>query len=138
MTEKPVSTPYHPRWYRPRMSTYWWLERRSYLVFILRELSSVFVAWSIVFLLLVVRAVSQGEEEYRSFLSWAANPLVLLVNLVTLVFVVLHAVTWFNLAPAAIVVRMRGRRVPPVLIAGGNFALWALVSVFVAWLLLGA
>jgi fumarate reductase subunit C len=33
---------------------------------------------------------------------------------------------------------MRGRRVPPVLIAGGNFALWALVSVFVAWLLLGA
>jgi fumarate reductase subunit C len=138
MTQKPVYTPHHPRWYRPRMSTYWWLERRSYLAFILRELSSVFVAWSIVFLLLVVRAVSQGEEEYRSFLSWAANPLVLLVNLVTLAFVVLHAVTWFNLAPAAIVVRMRGRRVPPVLIAGGNFALWALVSVFVAWLLLGA
>jgi fumarate reductase subunit C len=138
MTQKPVYTPHHPRWYRPRMSTYWWLERRSYLAFILRELSSVFVAWSIVFLLLLVRAVSQGEEEYRSFLSWAANPLVLLVNLVTLAFVVLHAVTWFNLAPAAIVVRMRGRRVPPVLIAGGNFALWALVSVFVAWLLLGA
>ena len=30
---------YHPRWLRPQVSTYWWLERRSYFVFILRELS---------------------------------------------------------------------------------------------------
>jgi fumarate reductase subunit C len=137
MTDKPAYSPYHPRWYRPRMSTYWWLERPSYLLFILRELSSVFVAWSVVFLLLLVRAVGQGDEEYRSFLSWAANPWVLLLNLVTLFFVVLHTVTWFNLAPAAIVVRMRGKRVPPLWIAGANFALWALVSAFVLWLLLG-
>jgi fumarate reductase subunit C len=137
MTEKHAYSPYHPRWYRPRMSTYWWLERPSYLLFILRELSSVFVAWSVVFLLLLVRAVGQGDEEYQSFLSWAANPWVLLLNLVTLFFVVLHTVTWFNLAPAAIVVRMRGKRVPPLWIAGANFALWALVSAFVLWLLLG-
>jgi succinate dehydrogenase subunit C len=137
MTDKPAYTAYHPRWYRPRMSTYWWLERPSYLVFILRELSSVFVAWSVVFLLLVVRAVGQGEAEYRSFLSWAATPWVVLINLVAVLFVVLHAVTWFNLAPAAIAIRVRGRRVPPLWIAGGNFALWAFVSVFVLWLLLG-
>ncbi len=36
-------TPFHPRWYRARVSTYWWLKRRSYFVFILRELSSLFV-----------------------------------------------------------------------------------------------
>jgi fumarate reductase subunit C len=137
MTDKPAYSPYHPRWHRPRMSTYWWLERPSYFLFILRELSSVFVAWFVVFLLLLVRAVGQGDEEYRSFLSWAANPWVLLLNLVTLFFVVLHTVTWFNLAPAAIVVRMRGRRVPPLWIAGANFALWGVVSVFVLWLLVG-
>jgi fumarate reductase subunit C len=119
------------------MSTYWWLERPSYLVFILRELSSVFVAWFVVFLLLLVHAVSQGPAEYRSFLSWAANPWVLLLNLVTLFFVALHTVTWFNLAPAAIAVRVRGKRVPPLWIAGANFGLWGVVSLFVLWLLLG-
>jgi fumarate reductase subunit C len=98
----------------------------------------VFVAWSVVFLLLLVRAVSQGDAEYQSFLSWAANPWVMLLNLVALLFILLHAATWFNLAPAAIALRVRGRRVPPLWIAGGNFALWALVSVFVLWLLLGA
>jgi fumarate reductase subunit C len=135
MTGRPAYPTYRPPWYRRRMSTYWWLERPSYLVFILRELSSAFVAWFVVFLLLLVRAVSQGADEYQSFLSWAANPLVVLVNVVAFLFVVLHAVTWFNLAPAAIVVRIRGRRVPPRLIAGANFALWAFVSLFVLWVL---
>ena len=45
MSSKPVYTEYHPRWYRPRISTYWWLKRPMYLVFILRELSSIFIAW---------------------------------------------------------------------------------------------
>jgi len=34
----------HPRWYRKRVSTYWWLQRWEYLRFVLREISSVFVA----------------------------------------------------------------------------------------------
>ena len=36
MSGKPAYTEYHPRWYRPHVSTYWWLHRRSYLLFILR------------------------------------------------------------------------------------------------------
>ena len=42
-------TEFHPRWYRRRMSVFWWVGRRSYLIFVLRELSSVFVVWSVVF-----------------------------------------------------------------------------------------
>ena len=74
MSEAPRYTEFHPRWYRPRVSTYWWLGRRSYLAFILREVSSVFVAWSVVFLLLLVVAVSGGEESYPQFLNWAGGP----------------------------------------------------------------
>ena len=103
MSERPIYTEYHPRWYRPRISTYWWLKRGSYLVFILRELSSVFVAWFVVYLLLLVRAAGGGDESYRQVLAWAASPGVLLLNVVSLFFVVFHAVTWFNLAPQALV-----------------------------------
>jgi fumarate reductase subunit C len=137
MNERPAYTEYHPRWYRPRMSTYWWLDRWPYLTFILRELSSVFVAWSVVFLLLLVGAVSQGDSRYREFLTWAGSPGILLLNVVSLFFVVFHAVTWFNLAPQAMVVRLGGKRVPGAWIAAANYAAWALASALAAWILLG-
>ena len=136
MTERAVYTEYHPRWYRPRMSTWWWLRSRHYLAFILRELSSVFVAWSVVYLLLLVRAVSQGEASYQQLVSWSRSPGILVVNVVSLIFVVYHAVTWFNLAPRAMVVHLRGRRVPGAWIAASNYGAWALVSALVAWLVL--
>ena len=41
MSQAPAYTEYHPRWYRRRVSTYWWMGRWSYLVFILRELSRI-------------------------------------------------------------------------------------------------
>ena len=68
-----------------------------------REVSSVFVAWSVVYLLLLVGAVSGGSAGYERFLAWSAQPAVVLLNLVSLFFVAFHAVTWFNLAPQAMV-----------------------------------
>ncbi len=137
MSEKPDYKEYHPRWYRPRMSTYWWLRSGPYRVFILREVSSIFVAWFVVYLLLLVRAVIQGDESYQQFLSWSARGGILLLNIITLFFVVFHAVTWFNLAPRAMAVRLRGKRVPGVLISGSHYAAWALVSALLAWIVLG-
>jgi len=125
-------TEYHPRWYRSCVSTWWWLARWPYLKFILREISSVFVAWFVVVLLLQIRALSHGPEAYARFQHWLQHPLVLLLNLVTLFFVVFHAITWFNLAPSAMAVRFRGKRVPDLLIVGANFAAWAAVSLVVA------
>jgi fumarate reductase subunit C len=119
------------------MSTWWWLQRWSYFAFILRELSSVFIAWFVVYLLLLVRAVSQGAVSYHHFLSWSASPVILLLNVVSLFFVVFHAITWFNLAPQAMVVHLRGKRVPGTWIAAFNYTAWALVSAVVAWLVLG-
>ena len=137
MSEKPDYKEYHPRWYRPRMSTYWWLRRAPYRAFILREASSIFVGWFVVYLLLLVRAVIQGDESYQQFLTWSESGGILLLNIVSLFFVVFHAVTWFNLAPRAMAVRLRGKPVPDVLISGSNYAAWALVSALLAWIILG-
>jgi len=130
-------TEFHPRWYRRRMSVFWWVGRRSYLIFVLRELSSVFVAWSVVFLLLLVHAVSEGGKQYQQFRNLSSNPWMLALNVVTLAFLLFHAITWFNLAPSAMVVRMRGKRVPRSWIAGAHYAGWALLSALVAWLIVG-
>lgn len=125
-----------PRLYRKPVSTFWWVRRRSYLIFVLRELSSVFVAWFVVYLLLLVIAVSSGSGEYQRFLNWSANPWMVALNMIALLFVLLHAVTWFNAAPKAMVVRVRGRRVAPTVILGMHYLLWGLLTVIVLWVVL--
>jgi fumarate reductase subunit C len=131
-------TDYHPRWLRRPVSTYWWLQQRSYFAFILREASCVFVGWFVVYLLMLVRAVSDGETSYRQFLSWSAGPAVLLLNLVSLAFIILHTITFFQAAPQAIVVHLGGRRVPDKLVGAGHYLALVAVSGVVLWLLLGA
>ena len=121
--------------YRQPVSLLWWTRRRSYLMFVLRELSSVAVAWFVVHFLLLVTAVHRGSVAYREFLGWSASPLILVVDLVALAFVLLHAVTWFNLAPKALVVRVHGQQVPPRMIAAGHFGAWFVVSALMAFVL---
>jgi fumarate reductase subunit C len=128
---------FYARWYRPRVSRLWWLRRRSYLRFVLRELSSVFVAWFVVFLLLLVRAVAAGEHEYQRFLDLSANPWMLALNVIALFFVVFHTITWFALAPQAMAVRLGGRRVPGTWILVLHYLAWAAVSAVMAWVILG-
>jgi fumarate reductase subunit C len=130
-------TLYHPRWYRTRVSTYWWLGRWPYLLFILRELSSVSIAWFVVYLLFLVDATGRDEAAYLQFLEWSRRPGVLVMNVVSLLFVVLHAITWFNLAPQAMVVRVAGRRMPGPLVAAANYAAWAIVTAAVLAIVLG-
>ena len=130
------STEYLPKCYHPRVSTYWWLARWAYFKFILREISSVFVAWIVVLTMLQIRALTRGPAAYAEFQQWLANPLVLALNVISFFFVVFHAVTWFNLAPQAIVVRIRGKRLPGLAVATPNYLGWVLVSAIVAWIIL--
>jgi fumarate reductase subunit C len=129
-----MTTPVRP--YRQPVNRYWWAKRRSYLLFMLREISCVFVAWFVVYLLLLVYAVGAGRDAYDRFLDFSANPIVVALNIVTFIFVLLHAVTWFASAPRAIVVHLRGRRVPASAVLAGHYAAWLVVSAFIAWLVL--
>jgi len=137
MKETPSYTEYHPRWYRARVSTYWWTRQWSYLKFILRELSSLSVAYFVVLTLLELRALSQGEASYAEFQEWLQTPLAIALNTVSLCFVLFHTITWFNLAPKAIPVRVRGKRVPDLLVAAPNYVAWLVISAAVTWLILG-
>ena len=122
--------------YHPRVSTYWWLARWAYVKFILRETSSVFVAWIVVLILLQIRALNHGPAAYEEFRTWMATPVMLALSVISFFFVLFHAITWFNLAPKAMAVRMRGKRLPGVAIAAPNYVAWVVVSGIVAWILL--
>jgi fumarate reductase subunit C len=120
--------------YRRPVSTWWWTRKRTYFVFVMRELSSLFVAWFVVFLLLLIRAVAEGEAAYVDFVDWAGSPWVVVLNVVAAAFLVLHTVTWFNLTPQAMGLRVRGQTVPPAVVIASQYVGLAVVSAFVFWL----
>lgn len=137
-TQTHVYTDYHPRWLRPHVSTYWWLEKPVYFAFILRESSCMFVGWFVVYLLLLIGAALEGPVSYQQFLAWSAVPWMVALNVVGFLFVVFHAVTFFEAAPQALVVHVGRTRVPGRLVLIGHYAAWAAASAVTCWLLLGA
>ncbi len=138
ITDQAARTEFHPRWYRKRLSTWWWLGEWHYLTFILRELSSLSVAWFVVMTLFQLRALLRGPEAYEHFIHRLESPLMIAFNLLAFCFVVFHTITWFNAAPRAMPVRMGGKRVPELLVTIPNYAMLFVVSGIVAWLLLRA
>ena len=137
MTEKPAYTEFHPKWYRARMSAYWWLARWPYVKFILRELSSIFVAFFVVVTLFQIRALGGGPQAYQAFQERIGTPALLVLNIIALVFVVFHTITWFNLTPRAMVFHVRGKRLPDALIIAPNYIAWLAASGLVAWIVIG-
>jgi fumarate reductase subunit C len=122
--------------YQRPVHLFWWLERRSYVLFVLRELSSVFIAWFVVFLLLLVNAVSDGAASYQRFLDWSGHWWVIAINVIAFLFVALHVVTWFALAPRAMVIKVRGRRLPPGQVVAAHYLAWLVLSAIIAWVVL--
>ncbi len=129
-------TEYLPKSYHTRVSTYWWLKRWAYLKFILREGSSVFVAWIVIVTLLQIRALTRGPADFAAFQERMRSPLLLAINAISFLFVVFHAVTWFNLTPKAMAVRVHGKRLPGFAVAAPNYVAWVAISAAVAWILL--
>jgi fumarate reductase subunit C len=132
----PAHTNWHPKWYRKHISTYWWMKRGVYLRFILRELSSVFIAYYVVVTLFQIAALSRDERAYQDWQAYMKSPLGLILNGISLFFVVFHSITWFNLAPKAMVAHFRGKKVPAAWVAAGNYGLWVGASIVVALVIL--
>jgi fumarate reductase subunit C len=131
-------TLHHPRWHRRPMPLMWWLRGCGYLKFIARELSSVFVAYSCLLLVAHFWALGRGEESYARFASWLERPGIIALHALVLGALLFHTVTWLNLTPKALALRLGGRRVSPAAIRAAHYVAWLVVTVIVLWLLGGA
>lgn len=123
-------------YHRPFPNT-WWLRRLPYFLFMIREITAVFVAAYSVFLLLFVYKVSESAEAYELMIRWLKSPTLIALHLVVLVFVVYHSITWLNLTPKILVLRIGEFQIPPLLIMGAHYGGWLAVSAILAWLILG-
>lgn len=132
----PQYSEFQPKPYRPCVSAFWYFDRWPYLLFILRELSSFFVAYFAVLILVQIYALSAGPTAYANFQACMRNPLMIVLNGVTLLFLLLHAATWFNLVPRVMVRQVTGRPLSDFMVAAPNYFVFIGASVIVALFIL--
>ena len=128
---------FHPKWYRPRYPIFWWMEKLAYGKFITREMTSLAVGYTAVLLMLEVWVLSRGQETYERLLGLLASPPVLIFHAVVLLFLLFHSLTWFNLAPKALVIRLGGKLIPDAAVLAGHYAAWLVATSLVIWYLVG-
>jgi fumarate reductase subunit C len=121
--------------YRRHIHIFWWANRWIHIKFIARELTSVCVAVYVVVLLFYVLSVLNGPEAFEKFSSVMRSPVVIAAHVLILGGLLFHSITWFNLAPKAMVIKLGEKNVPGVVIALLNYAGWVGVSLALVWLL---
>jgi fumarate reductase subunit C len=115
------------------MPALWWLKRKSYLLFMIRELTAVFVGGYAIFLL----ALAMRRDDPEAFSALLKSPVVIALQIIALPMVLYHAITWINLTPKVLVLWRGEERVSPALIAGANYVAWAIVSIAIVWIVSG-
>ena len=129
-----MSEPYR----RPISATTWWLGKRNYVLFMLRELTSVFIAAFLIVYLIQLAQLAQGAEAYTAFLDRLASPGWIVFHLLVLVAALYHTITSFSLTPKLIVVPLGEERVPAVVLVGSGYVAWLVISAIIAWIVLGS
>ncbi len=112
---------------RPMPAT-WWLHNRHLLIFMIRELTSVFVAGYAVFLLIMLYRFGQGRVAFHAFFERVQSPVSIVLQVAALIFVIFHSITTFNAAPVLMVIWFGEEKVRPSLIILANYAVWLILS----------
>lgn len=128
-----------PKPYIRKMPATWWLRKRAYFWFMIRELTAVLMAvYCVILLLLLFRMKKQGGSAYDDFLASLQTPWSVGFHFIAFVAAMYHTVTWFALVPKALVVRMGEEKVPPLVLVGAHWLAWVVVSAVLVWLVFGS
>ena len=82
-----------------------------------RELTSVLVGLYLIVLLLFLSKFGAGEESFGQFIDSMRNPFWIVMHVLMLAGATWHSITWFNLTPRAMPVRIGEKRLADPLVA---------------------
>ena len=123
--------------YRKPVSNTWWLERKQYFFFVIREFTSLFVAGYCLFLLVFIEKVGDSKEAYTTLILSLKSPISMVLHLISFTFILYHAITWFNLTPKIMKLQIGEEIISEKLIVGLVYISWVILSLIIFWLILG-
>ena len=117
---------------RPHPRYSWWLKKSNYFQYMMRELSSLFIALFTLILIAGVWQMSFGEEAFTQWLNNLWDRL-LWLSLLCFVFATYHSVSWFWVTPKAMPISIMGKPLSGSVIIAAHLLAWILVSA-ISWL----
>jgi fumarate reductase subunit C len=117
--------------YLRKVERTWWLGHRRYVVYMIRELTSLFVALYCVLLVAGLVRLAQGQAAWEGFVAAISSPWAVLFQLLCLAFAAFHSVSWFAVTPKAMPLMIKGEAVPPRAVVAAHYVLWAALSLLV-------
>ena len=116
---------------------FWFLRTPAYRLFVVRELTSVGIAVYLVLLLVWLHRLGQGPEPYQTLLDQFRHPGLVALHVIALLCALLHSITWFNLTPAVMPVRLGEEKLSPALVAVAmGYLPWVVISGAMLWAVL--
>jgi fumarate reductase subunit C len=112
------------------MPANWWLKKKTYFLFMVRELTCVFVGGYALFLL----ALTTRLDDPQGFAALLNSPMLIALQIIALPMVFYHSITWLNLTPMVMVLWRGEERVSPFLITVVMYVIWAVISIVILWI----
>jgi len=117
--------------YTPPMTSGWWKKLGFYRFYMLREGTSIPTVWFSLVLIYGLFSLKNGPESWAGFVGFLQNPVVIILNIITLAAALLHTKTWFELAPKAAIVIIKNQKMPPQPVIAGLWVVTVLVTLVV-------
>jgi fumarate reductase subunit C len=114
--------------YYPTMPATWWLTKRSYFLFMIRELTSVFIAIFLIVFLVQIYQLAEGQQAYTAFIQRLGSPGWITFHVVALLFAVYHTFTWFQSSSVVIPIKIGRQEIPRSVVLGLHFGAWIVAS----------
>jgi len=106
------------------------MKQLFYTKYMIREGSSVFITLYSLILAWGVLRLSQGEVAFNAWMHSLQSPPAIILHLIALVLALYHTITWFSLAPKAVDLWFKGKRLDDKVIVSGHYAAFIVVTVF--------
>jgi fumarate reductase subunit C len=124
-----------PTVYPWRQPAGWWLKNRRYFLYMLRELSAVFVALWVVWFLLQLPQIANPATRAQ-WLQSIQSPGWVAFSFVALLFVLYHAWTAFTATGTLVYMRVGKAPTPPGAINGTMLVAWLVASIVLGAIML--
>ena len=119
--------------YTRPISATWWLSNCRYFMFMVRELTSVFVALYVLLFLYEIFLLSKGPTVHGLFQESLRSTPFVAFYVIALLFSLYHSWTWLGLATKIQVVKVGKSTLPPLFVALGAYTSWLVATIVIAY-----
>lgn len=118
------------KYVRPMTAT-WWQKLDFYKAYMVREATSIFAVWFCIVLLYGVLCLASNPVGLGiiDFIGFLRNPIVVFLNIITLIATLYHTATYFVMTPKVMNIIVKNERLPHHVLRNALWAVTAVISV---------